>query len=186
MAKNKKAKVTVADALDQLAAMEQRCVDWEDRIPDTTIKQEDWQGLAFVIDGVKVISAMDEVRELLPYQHNITPVPGTQSWMLGLANIRGELLPIMDLQHFMGAAPLVPSDATRILVIRHRGMSTGLAVPSVIGMRNFPISNRAANSVLEGALGVFVYDSFKLEDGTWPVFSMAGLVNDPRFMNAAA
>lgn len=179
-------KITVSDVLHELARMEGQCVEWEDAIPDTTIKQEDWQGLSFVVDGVRVVAAMDEVRELLPYQQNITPVAGTQGWMLGLANIRGELLPIIDLQQFMGAAALVPSDSTRILVIRNRGVSTGLAVPSVSGMRNFPLEKRSTNINLEGALGMYVYDSFRMDDGVWPVFSMAGLVSDARFMNAAA
>ncbi len=186
MAKKNTQQITITEVMDKLAVMEQQCQSWEDAIPDTTIKQEDWQGLAFVVDGVKVVSAMNEIRELLPFEHGITPVPGTQGWMLGLANIRGELLPIIDLQQFMGAAALVPTDSTRILVIRNKGVSTGLAVPSVVGMRHFPLESLTANITMEGSLGVFVYDSYKLDDNQWPVFSMAGLVNDPRFMNAAA
>ena len=36
----------------------------------------------------------------------VTVVPGTKDWMLGLANIRGELLPIVDLQRYIGGAPV--------------------------------------------------------------------------------
>jgi len=62
----------------------------------------------------------------------------------------------------------------------------GLAVSSVVGMRSFPLEKLSPSSEFEGALGVYIYDSFNLDAGVWPVFSMAGLVNDPRFMNAAA
>jgi twitching motility protein PilI len=158
----------------------------EGRVPAALVKEEDWQGLAFVLDGVKLVVAMDEVRELLPYPEAVTRVPGTQGWMLGLANIRGELLPIVDLQQFIGAPPVVINDRCRVLVIRNRGASTGLLVPSVVGMRHLPLERQITDAEFEGLVGRYVYDVFELEDGVWPVFSMAALANDEHFLSAAA
>lgn len=155
-------------------------------IPAAAMKEELWHGLAFILDGVRVLSAMDEVRELLPYPQDVTKVPGTREWMLGLANIRGELLPIVDLQHFVGGAPVVITNQSRVLVIRHLGTSTGLLVSSVIGMRHFPVKKRIMDGHFEGALGKYVYDLFALDNDIWPVFNMSGLVHDPRFETAAA
>ena len=42
----------------------------------------------------------DEVVEILPMPQ-VTPVPGAQPWLLGVANIRGNLLPIVDLKQFL-------------------------------------------------------------------------------------
>lgn len=176
----------ISEVMDRLIRMEELARAREDRVPSATVKTEDWQGLAFILDGVRVISAMDEIRELLPYPEAVTLVPGTRDWMLGLANIRGELLPIVDLQHFIGGAPVVVSDQSRVLVIRNLGTSIGLLVSSVVGMRHLPVDKRIADTHFEGALGKYVYDVFSLEDGVWPVFSMAGLANDSRFMAAAA
>ena len=172
-------------ALEKLADYERRSEAQEHKVPATMVKEEDWQGLAFVLDGVKLVTAMDEVRELLPYPSDITGVPGTREWMLGLANVRGELLPIVDLQQFLGSAPVVINDRCRVLVIRNRGASTGLLVSTVMGMRHLPVDRQIPDAEFEGVLGQYVYDVFALEDGVWPVFSMAALANDERFLSAA-
>lgn len=174
-----------ADAVARLADYERRSEAQDSKVPATMVKEEDWQGLAFVLDGVKLVTAMDEVRELLPYPSDITRVPGTRDWMLGLANVRGELLPVVDLQQFLGSAPVVNDDRCRVLVIRNRGASTGLLVSSVMGMRHLPVDRQIPDAEFEGVLGQYVYDVFGLEDGVWPVFSMAALANDERFLSAA-
>jgi len=173
------------EALDRLADYARRSEAQEARVPATMVKEEDWQGLAFVLDGVKLVTAMDEVRELLPYPEDVTRVPGTKPWMVGLANIRGQLLPIVDLQRFLGGPPVALNDKCRVLVIRNRGASTGLLVSSVLGMRHLPLERQIADADLEGVLGQYVYDVFELEDGVWPVFSMAALASDERFLSAA-
>ena len=176
---------TTQSPLQRLREIEQRCMAQESLVPSILVKEADWQGLAFTLDGVKVVSAMTEVRELLPYPETVTRVPGTKSWMLGLANVRGELLSIVDLQQFVGGGAVVINDQCRILVIRNKGVSIGLLVASVQGMRHFPVSKQIEDAQFEGVLGRYVYDVFKLDDGIWPVFSMAALVNDERFLSAA-
>ncbi len=176
----------VQEVLQRLSDVDRRSRDQESLVPATMVKEEDWQGLAFVLDGVKVISAMDEIRELLPYPESVTRVPGTKNWMLGLANIRGELLPVVDLQQFIGGGAVVVDDRSRVLVIRNKGASTGLLVSSVLGMRHLPISKQIADAHFDGSLGRYVYDVFGLDDGVWPVFSMAALANDEHFMAAAS
>jgi len=155
-------------------------------VPAAVVKQEEWQGLAFVVDGVRVMAAMSEIRELLPYPAHLTVVPGAKEWMIGLANIRGELLPVVDLQRFLGGAACVVSDATRIMVVRNRGMSTGLLVPGVLGMRSMPVDRFVRDSYVDGHIGFYVYDLFQMDDGIWPVFSMAALFADTRFLVASA
>ncbi len=176
---------TVEAALGRLRDIERRSQKQESLVPSVVVKEEDWQGLAFTLDGVKVISAMTEVRELLPYPESVTRVPGTKSWMLGLANIRGELLSIVDLQQFVGGGAVAINEQCRVLVIRNKGMSTGLLVASVQGMRHLPVNKQITDAQFEGVLGRYVYDVFKLDDGIWPVFSMAALANDERFLSAA-
>ncbi|HIE54353.1 MAG TPA: purine-binding chemotaxis protein CheW [Chromatiaceae bacterium] len=174
-----------AQVLETLADYARRSLGQEHKVPATMVKEEDWQGLAWILDGVKLVTAMDEVRELLPYPSDITRVPGTKEWMLGLANVRGELLPIVDLQQFLGGAPVAINDRCRVLVIRNRGASSGLLVATVIGLRHLPVERQIPDAEFEGVLGQYVYDVFALEDGVWPVFSMAALANDERFLSAA-
>ena len=53
-----------------------------------------WRGVGYRIGSHRLASGFDEVVEILPLPP-VTPVPGAQPWMLGVANIRGNLLPIV-------------------------------------------------------------------------------------------
>ena len=106
-------------------------------------------------------------------------------WVLGLANVRSSLLPIADLQVFLGGKAVVPSKGSRILVLRLRGLVVGLLVPSVQGMRHFNKRDRLPDARLKGKLGAYVYDAFGLDDDVWPVLSMHALAADPEFRLAA-
>lgn len=177
--------LSAADAMASLADMEQRSQMAAQQLPQTEGAHDFWDGLVFSVAGVRVTAAMNEVSEMLPYQESITRVPGAKPWVLGLANVRGSLLPVIDLQVYLGAKAVVPSKASRILVLRLRGLVAGLLVPSVQGMRHFNLSDRLSNARMKGALGAYVYEAFSLEDEVWPVFSMSALSADPEFRSAA-
>ncbi len=155
-------------------------------LPALEAEEHVWDGLAYSIAGVSVVTAMDEIREMLPYPAQITPVPGARDWMRGLANVRGNLLPVIDLQSFLGAKPVVPGKAARMLIVRMRGLECGLLVPSVQGMRHFDERQRLSNARMKGVLGQYVFDAFSVGDVVWPVFSVSALTADPAFRSAAA
>lgn len=178
--------MSAADVMASLESIEESSQIAAQRLPKTEGLANIWDALVFNVAGVRVVSAMDEVSEMLPYQERITHVPGAKPWMQGLANVRGSLLPIIDLQVFLGGKAVVPSKATRILVLRLRGLVAGLLVPSVQGMRHFNLSDRLPNARMKGVLGAYVYEAFNLDDEVWPVFSMSALAADPGFRTAAA
>ena len=178
--------LTAADALDVLVEIEQRSNAAAERLPQSAPISDIWDGLVFTIAGARMVSAMNEVSEMLPWQERITRVPGSKPWMLGLANVRSSLLPVIDMQLYIGGKPIVPSKATRILVVRLRGMVVGLVVPSVQGMRHFNLKDRLPNARMKGALGAYVYEAFDTDGDIWPVFNMHALTADPDFRSAAA
>lgn len=59
-----------------------------------------WSGIAFEMRGQYFVAPLGEVSEVI-YPPKYTPVPNTQSWVKGLANIRGRLLSVSDLAHFI-------------------------------------------------------------------------------------
>lgn len=69
----------------------------------------------------KSLFALDliSVREVLCLtEQPITPVPNTLPFLLGLTNLRGEILPIADLGRFIGLEPVECHQAqSRILVV---------------------------------------------------------------------
>jgi twitching motility protein PilI len=168
-----------------LAQIERRSRASALEIPQQVTRADVWDGLAYSIAGVRVSSAMDEIREMLPYPAQVTRVPGARGWMRGLANIRGTLLPVIDLHTYFGAKPVVPGKAARMLVIDMRSVHCGLLVPSVLGMRHFDEADRLSNAQMQGALGQYVYEAFSVGGEIWPVFSLSALTADPAFRSAA-
>ena len=174
-----------SDALGVLADIEQRSRRAAALLPKISSVNQTWDGLVFSVAGVRAIASMQEVSEMLAFQERITRVPGAKPWMLGLANVRSSLLPVIDLQAFLGGKSVVPSKATRILVLRLRGLVVGLVVPAVQGMRHFSPQDRQTDARLRGPMGAYVYEAFDSGGELWPVFNMHALAADPDFRSAA-
>jgi twitching motility protein PilI len=178
--------LTAAEVMSALAEIESQSEQAAARLPETECTESIWDGLLFSVAGVRLVCAMTEVSEMLPHREHVTRVPGSKPWVLGLANVRGSLLPVVDMQVYLGGKPIVPSKAARILVLRLRGLVVGLLVPSVQGMRHFSTDNRLPDARIKGALGAYVYEAFSVGDSVFPVISMNALAADPEFRSAAA
>ena len=58
-----------------------------------------WSGVGFSCLGYRFVVPMGQVSELLEVP-TATRLPGVQSWVVGLSNVRGRLLPLFDLARF--------------------------------------------------------------------------------------
>jgi len=155
-------------------------------LPQQIELKNSWDGVGFRLGNIQLVAAVDEVKEILPLPH-ITSVPGAKRWVKGVANIRGTLLPVMDLSGFLQGQVSVPGRRSRILVVRHKGISAGLLVDEVLGLKHFLEEefNTDAGDV-EVALQRFVRGAYRQEGDVWPVFSMGALVESSDFMQVAA
>src|ERR1700733_3208920 len=108
-------------------------------------KVGEWVGVALRMAGELYLVAREEAREVLGVPAPLTRVPGAKSWILGLANIRGQLLPVIDLRAFLGSGPTPPSRNTRVIVVNDRDIPAGLLVDEVLGFRRFADSEFTAD-----------------------------------------
>lgn len=79
--------------------------------------------------------------ELLKVQEVVLPVPllglrGTAPSMLGIMNLRGQVVPVIDLGLHLGFAPIVEDSQTRIVVLEENGDTLGLRVSAVEDVAN--------------------------------------------------
>ncbi|MGB3393855.1 MAG: chemotaxis protein CheW, partial [Stenotrophomonas sp.] len=79
--------------------------------------------------------------ELLKVQEVVLPVPllglrGTGHSMLGIMNLRGQVVPVVDLGLHMDLAPVVEDSQTRIVVLEENGEVLGLRVSAVEDVTN--------------------------------------------------
>jgi purine-binding chemotaxis protein CheW len=79
--------------------------------------------------------------ELLKVQEVVLPVPllplrGTPSAMLGIMNLRGQVVPVLDLGIHLGTGPARDDANTRIVVLEEDGETMGLRVSAVEDVAN--------------------------------------------------
>jgi twitching motility protein PilI len=94
-----------------------------------------------MLDGHRMVSPMMEVAELLTPPSSITKLPGVKPWVRGVANLRGRLLPLVDLESFFGNPP-VKNLRRRILSVEQSDLYSGLVVSEVFGMQHFPAATQ--------------------------------------------
>jgi len=147
----------------------------------------EWVGVALRMAGDLYLVAREETREVLGFPAVVTRIPGAKSWVKGLANIRGQLLPMLDLRQFLGSGATASGRNTRVIVVNHRDIPAGLMVDEVLGFRRFaeaefnadaPPTVIRCDSYLAGA--------FRRGGEVWPVLSLKTLVESQSFLQAAS
>jgi len=73
---------------------------------------------------------LHEVREIIMVG-NITPIPRAPSFIEGVLNLRGEVMPVIDLRERFGLDRQATTSVSRIVITPIGGVSTGLIVDSV-------------------------------------------------------
>lgn len=65
---------------------------------------------------------------------DITPLPNLPDWVLGVSNIRGEVVSIIDIKLFLGMSSQGVKRDSRFIVVRNQEMKVGLIVDKVVGI----------------------------------------------------
>ena len=169
-----------------LADYEQRSLAHVAGLPEQLDAPGLWRGVGFRIGHKRLAAGFDEVVEILPMPQ-VTPVPGAQPWMLGVANIRGNLLPIVDLKQFLEGERTVLHESQRVLVVRQPGGEVAVTIDELYGQRSF-VDGQAIDAapVSEGRYGHFVERAYRMGEQDWGVFSLERLARTPEFRQAAA
>ena len=148
---------------------------------------EEWVGVGFRIGEEQFVAGREQVREVLMLPDSITRVPGARRWLLGIANLRGHLLPLIDVKLLLGGGRTALRRSTRVISVNHREVPAGLVVDEVIGFRRFTsheYSEQAAKTVVR--CDGFLSGTYQRGDDTWPVFNVFDLVESNIFLQAAA
>ncbi len=75
------------------------------------------------------------VREVLR-SAEVVPVPGAPDSVLGVINLRGSIVPVVDARHRLGLEPAPPDTPSRVLIMESGWQAVGLRVDSVADVTN--------------------------------------------------
>lgn len=88
------------------------------------------QWVTFRLDNESYGINVMQVQEVLRYSE-IAPVPGAPSYVLGIINLRGNVVTVIDTRQRFGLEPSDVSDNTRVVIIEADKQVVGILVDSV-------------------------------------------------------
>lgn len=172
--------------IDLLRELERRAMAAAAELPEAPDQPSHWRGIGFRVSEHRLVMEMGDVREVL-HVPKMARVPGTKSWIRGLASLRGALLPVVDLSGLLLGRSTAQTREARVLVIQEPGVLVGLMVEEVFGLQQFANDafehekSDGADSELE-----FIEGRFTTPAAAWQVFNVKALVRASEFSQAAA
>jgi twitching motility protein PilI len=145
-----------------------------------------WSGLAFRLGERWLLAPREEVREVAALPR-LTRVPGAKTWLLGVANVRGTLMPVTDLASLLGLPRADDARQQRLLVLEADGAGAGFLVDEVAGQRQFaPGDQRHELLDQAGSLRPWMLGGFRRDGQDWLVLSLRRVARSDEFAHAGA
>jgi twitching motility protein PilI len=174
------------DPLALLRKIQQESIQNAPGLPQEAQAATLWSGVSFRLADLQLVAPLDEVLEVLPCP-SYTWVPGTKPWVKGVANVRGNLITIIDLSEYFGKPPVHLDDRARLMVLSVPGLHAGLLVHEVQGLRHFDEdTERQKLPPMEDPVRAHMKGAFMRDDVLWGVFDMKSLAESDTFKHVAA
>ena len=106
-------------------------------------------GKAQAVDALEIVEFMlahekygietSFVREIHPLT-NLTPLPCTPAFVLGVVNLRGEIVSVIDIKKFFELPEKGLTDLNKVVVLQSETMRFGVLADAVLGVRRVPVA----------------------------------------------
>jgi purine-binding chemotaxis protein CheW len=91
----------------------------------------------FLLAGEHYAIESTAVREVHPLRE-LTPLPCTPPFVLGIMNVRGQIMAVVDLRRFFDLPLPDLTDLNKVVILRSGNMELGILADAVIGVRVIP------------------------------------------------
>ncbi len=145
------------------------------------VKNDTEQHIVFTLAGTEYAVSVLNIREVgKPLK--ITPVPNLPSWVLGVSNLRGEIISVLDLRIFLGIESIPYQESKRMLVVhsREQDITTALIVDNVRGIRSLSMEKvNPPASPIGDRVGVYMSGVYEHKKGLFTVIDLECLLKSP-------
>ena len=138
----------------QEEALFQISSEYDEAAPQEEEVIESRKHLIFVTDNLKLGLDAEYVVEILNH-HTVTYLPMMPDYIRGIINMRGQIIPIMDIRQRLGKFPLEDGESL-LVVLNYNETQIGILVDSVESMIDIPkdsivpIPSRSAQKLVSG------------------------------------
>lgn len=151
---------------------------------DTNAVGQEWTGVLFRVGTEKLLAPMTTVLEIVPFEES-TPVPGVKPWVLGIVNLHGNLVTVVDMEGYLLGRNLDRRlhDA-KLLIVSNRRYQVGLVVGEVFGMKHFWGTDATALSQdLNPGIQRYTQTAYSRHGEHYAVFDVERLLADRNFQH---
>ncbi len=168
---------------EYLMAVDRKCVEIQGGLIQQETDASFSHGLAFKLGSHQYIIPIAEVHEVITIT-NYSDVPRSPNWLRGIANIRGNLITLLDMSQFIfGTVSKDEMRQNRALLVKNDSNFYGLIIESIIGMKSFNIEE-GTDQVPETFNPEFVDHIsafYSLGDEWFAELSIQSLLQDEKF-----
>jgi purine-binding chemotaxis protein CheW len=119
------------------------------------------------------------IREIQPLR-DLTPLPCVPPFVLGLINVRGQILPVIDIKALLDFPPRSVTDLSKVIVVQSGKMELGILADAILGARS--ISLRQLQPPLHRLTGVVAKFLRGITDDSVIVLDLERLLSDSRII----
>jgi len=122
--------------------------------------------MTFILGKMKYAIELPKIREILTYPDMITPLPNTTEWVKGLINLRGEVVPILDVRVKFNTGEIIYDENTAVIaVITDDSRMLGIVVDKVDDVQNIDITSLSPVASMGSAIpSQYLKGYVRLED----------------------
>ena len=134
-------------------------------------------GLEEILFALPLASALE-----IGHRPEVTRLPNLPNWVLGISNIRGQIISLVNLKAFLG----IPSSGiitdSRFIIVHNQDLTVGIIVDRIMGMLSLDrIDTNIQNSPYrEGDIAKFISGVAFYEDNLMNILDIEKLLSSPR------
>ena len=174
-----------SDVMRLLHDIEQRSQRVDDRLSHHNERQATWTAVNFQVAKNTYLTPLKQIQEIFPLPEQITLIPFAKPWVYGVINLRGDLLPLFDLNYFLYGKATKIRKQSKILVINYQNLYSGVVVDAVIGLKHFQSTPDTKTVNQDVRISTYLNGNITQNDKSWDIFSFHKLTTDQRFLNIA-
>jgi purine-binding chemotaxis protein CheW len=106
----------------------------QERKGDEDLPQSQLEVVEFLLASEHYGIELTSIREIHALSE-FTPLPGTPAFVLGLTNVRGQILSVIDIKKLFDLPERGLTDLNKVIVVRAHQMELGILADAVLGVR---------------------------------------------------
>ncbi|MBQ74340.1 MAG: chemotaxis protein CheW [Gammaproteobacteria bacterium] len=156
-----------------------------EELPSKENTQLHWAGLGFNLLGQRFVVPLNEVAETMRVPQ-ATLLPGVKDFVVGIGNVRGKLMAVLDLAVFFGKVSDFPRNQRRVIAVEDEDQYFGFIIDESLGMQHFPSDTfETAIDDIDEMFIPYIRGSYCVAGIHWPVLSLTALAEHPELEKLA-